>query len=116
MRGDDVDSLEDTAEFTGSAPHARRRRVLASVYVREVWISPACAGTTSKAAWLAKSTRDQPRMRGDDGLAPERVGVFPGSAPHARGRLISRAWSSSTSGISPACAGTTELWLSATAA
>src|SRR5690606_12310820 len=107
MRGDDVDSLEDTAEFTGSAPHARGRPPRRRGWQRVRGISPARAGTTE--LWLSATAAslDQPRMRGDDPAPPTATRRTTGSAPHARGRHAPGRYAGGPTRISPACAGTT---------
>ena len=48
-------------------------------------------------------------MRGEDAFDYMRVGDAVGSPPHARGRLVDSLKKLPFSGITPACAGKTEL-------
>mgnify|MGYP000915057780 CR=1 FL=1 len=72
-------------------------------------ITPACAGKTHLGRRCALSASDHPRMRGEDSLINVTQCVVVGSPPHARGRP-SNVWRSpSCEGITPACAGKTDI-------
>ena len=80
--------------------------VFPAVY-EDFWITPACAGKTPAETLICHLPPDHPRMRGEDksGVAP--VGKGRGSPPHARGRLGFHCTQTTSSGITPACAGKT---------
>ena len=68
---------------------------------------PVCAGTTTRRPMSSRSTREQPRVRGDDGLVGPLDGGHEGTAPRARGRRRLPIPRPGPEGNSPACAGTT---------
>ena len=75
--------------------------------VVEGGIIPACAGSTRPASGCPSCRRDHPRMCG------EHLSFIPiksfrrGSSPHVRGALAAKPTSEHTTGIIPACAGST---------
>ena len=89
MRGEDTAVPNSFAGFTGSPPHARGR----------------------PCQWMIDGTEDgaHPRMRGED-LSPT---TFPidswGSPPHARGRPAVKGGRAGRRGLTPACAGKTNV-------
>ena len=70
----------------GSPPHARGRPELDKGALREMRITPACAGKTLAAVGGGDGCGDHPRMRGEDGQIDDHIGELCGSPPHARGR------------------------------
>ena len=91
----------------GSSPRARgalRVRVRLS---RGPGIIPACAGSTAGARVHTGRCGDHPRVRGEHFLLRHTVIIRPGSSPRARGAPCCRGWRWATSGIIPACAGST---------
>src|SRR5690606_25438861 len=111
MRGDDTEQSPHILALSGSAPHARGRLPARRKVRAPTRISPACAGTTDSPHRWHVVLVDQPRMRGDDAGSSSMSFARAGSAPHARGRpegaLGYRLWHR----ISPACAGTTAVFL-----
>ena len=92
---------------TGSSPHVRGARLGTAIGGVFTGIIPACAGSTSFPCLIRFPKRDHPRMCGEhtthaDGLIPVK-----GSSPHVRGALESNGLYSMSSGIIPACAGST---------
>ena len=65
MRGEHTLFLPMSRRAQGSSPHARGARcgILFESLARG--IIPACAGSTSPAAWPTRTYRDHPRMRGE---------------------------------------------------
>ena len=93
----------------GSPPHARG--ILdnkPNSYLR-MGITPACAGNTHKGDKEKWKSRDHPRMRGEYMCGAINELTFVGSPPHARGIRHSCSTRSLWTGITPACAGNTEL-------
>ena len=95
----------------GSSPHvrgARRVGMDASVFRG---IIPACAGSTGSKPASTSSMRDHPRMCGEHRTPPPTYQWRPGSSPHVRGAHIDPRQRYFTTGIIPACAGSTNIRL-----
>ena len=107
MRGEDLCATSCTRRSAGSPPHARGRPPAGVRPVRNLRITPACAGKTQSNSKNSRGRADHPRMRGEDvklmvnsvsfnRITPACAGkttmassIFfrsPGSPPHARGR------------------------------
>ena len=67
MRGEDVYSIEQKVNHSGSPPHARGRRDDSDLRLSYRGITPACAGKTRKKKIKWNPSKDHPRMRGEDG-------------------------------------------------
>ena len=91
----------------GSPPHARGRHDEWYGLTFSDGITPACAGKTSTMRTSTCTTRDHPRMRGEDVRHAEYLRERVGSPPHARGRQAGLSIWSQSSRITPACAGKT---------
>ena len=91
----------------GSSPHARGALPAVPVPVARAGIIPACAGSTVIMQSRTQSTGDHPRMRGEHFLKWHRFACLGGSSPHARGAQLYQLPYSQSSGIIPACAGST---------
>ena len=128
MRGEDLSSGTTRYWQTGSPPHARGRRSIASVWLvrcggspphargrpprsrrraRACRITPACAGKTAIPYSYSFSHSDHPRMRGEDSKTNGGKSTATGSPPHARGRRTRKRNRTLAGGITPACAGKT---------
>ena len=97
--------------LNGSPPHARGRRgkpLGTSIRGR---ITPACAGKTPAPTCTPGKVSDHPRMRGEDLPSSSKRSRSGGSPPHARGRRGSLWFVFRFRGITPACAGKTEVSL-----
>ena len=91
----------------GSSPHARGALREPPDGRHPAGIIPACAGSTIAARRARHDVRDHPRMRGEHVMSRIPWRRAQGSSPHARGaRDCSRHLAQST-GIIPACAGST---------
>ena len=86
MRGEDDATRKIRMQGNGSPPHARGRPELDKGALREMRITPACAGKTLAAVGGGDGCGDHPRMRGEDGQIDDHIGELCGSPPHARGR------------------------------
>ena len=107
VRGDDPGVLAEATRLVGTAPRARGRQQGRPRRDPASGNSPACAGTTLRAARPGSTEWEQPRVRGDDpGVLAEATRLV-GTAPRARGRQQGRPRRDPASGNSPACAGTT---------
>ena len=102
------DKLLDRAEcFAGSSPHVRGAPLEARIPFAPRGIIPACTGSTSFPPLPNPLRRDHPRMYGEhagDARIPIRG---QGSSPHVRGAPIPSLTAGYTSGIIPACTGST---------
>ena len=91
----------------GSSPHARGALVACAVALAVCGIIPACAGSTTTRWDASRASRDHPRMRGEHASWQTASTARWGSSPHARGALRRRSPRPASSGIIPACAGST---------
>ena len=105
MRGEQCVGGATTAPRRGSPPHARGADRLIFTDQSRCRITPACAGSSHQQINNRFNDQDHPRMRGEQspGSAGYRGGW--GSPPHARGAGYFSTPYSLTSGITPACAG-----------
>ena len=108
MRGEDDHPVRQRRDAAGSPPHARGRPPGFPAATSRSGITPACAGKTILVDTHRESTKDHPRMRGEDPF-PGR-GTMPrnGSPPHARGRRSYHFQLLLNRRITPACAGKTQ--------
>ena len=74
-------------------------------------ITPACAGSTRYLTSLTIWLEDHPRLRGEYSLMYKTTYSLPGSPPLARGVPLSGATPLGYSRITPACAGSTDLFI-----
>ena len=114
MRGEDSPTKKLSSTPKGSPPHARGRPRRYSDGLKAERITPACAGKTAKIFRRLKSRKDHPRMRGEDAERRLLLECQRGSPPHARGRHLPRGCQVRRVWITPACAGKTSDWKSAT--
>ena len=110
MRGEYNDWNTDKATEQGSPPLARGIPLYLSDEDKEMGITPACAGNTTMEATLQLGIRDHPRLRGEYIVVTNKRNIFLGSPPLARGILVGNERSKLYSGITPACAGNTEIY------
>ena len=109
MCGDHLIIASNSSKKRGSPPHVRGPLAQFSACVRQIGITPACAGTTQLINGLLKMCRDHPRMCGDH-KSWKGVCLFCwGSPPHVRGPHLNRLVHEIVHGITPACAGTTHI-------
>ena len=109
MRGEDCPSSSVASVDFGSPPHARGRLFRRFPDFVDERITPACAGKTSHASSAGTTSRDHPRMRGEDFVADTGQDFQQGSPPHARGTQIAGDVVGADPGITPACAGKTHV-------
>ena len=107
MRGEHFDRKALDATAKGSSPHARGALVNLTRLVANLGIIPACAGSTLRRMGRGRGGRDHPRMRGEHADGLSRGHPMAGSSPHARGARTRKRPRNRTSGIIPACAGST---------
>ena len=94
-------------QLLGSSPRVRVQLFCTPFASCSFRIIPACAGTTS--SFKSKSTipRDHPRVCGYNITKPLNLFTVPGSSPRVRVQLDFGYLKHCTTGIIPACAGTT---------
>ena len=93
--------------YAGSSPHVRGAQSGILIKCACRGIIPACAGSTSTASTTRRSGRDHPRMCGEHLGMTENEARARGSSPHVRGALKGLHNDPETTGIIPACAGST---------
>ena len=91
----------------GSPPRVRGKRLCCSGLSFYLGITPACAGKTYAASSCSLSSRDHPRVCGENALYHAKHLKCAGSPPRVRGKRTRRRSESVISGITPACAGKT---------
>ena len=79
-------------------------------FARAVGIIPACAGSTLFCHRFFGRFRDHPRMCGEHLPESAICGHSRGSSPHVRGALVQDFLQGLSTGIIPACAGSTVSW------
>ena len=95
---------------TGSSPHVRGARCFATVFLDGFGIIPACAGSTCPSRPSAATAGDHPRMCGEHRICCQSCKISTGSSPHVRGALVQDFLQGLSTGIIPACAGSTVSW------
>ena len=76
-----------------------------------VRITPACAGKRDKTGWTTTCPRDHPRMCGEKVAMVTTAVSTPGSPPHVRGKELRVETCFADNGITPACAGKSNLFV-----
>ena len=89
----------------GSPPHVRGKGSRPTMSSRPVWITPACAGKRVFLVSAISVPPDHPRMCGEKLYFLSGNGITLGSPPHVRGKEAASFWTSTSLGITPACAG-----------
>ena len=109
MCGDHNAECYSTDGAKGSPPHVRGPLLETGNVSQKSGITPACAGTTSRYRDLGNEDRDHPRMCGDHCHKVCQSLIKVGSPPHVRGPPSPSASTVPKYGITPACAGTTNI-------
>ena len=91
----------------GSSPHVRGARCFATVFLDGFGIIPACAGSTCPSRPSAATAGDHPRMCGEHRICCQSCKISTESSPHVRGALVQDFLQGLSTGIIPACAGST---------
>ena len=110
VRGDDWAAVAFEGWVSGTPPRARGRRVESGPQGTADGNTPACAGTTWTRPWRCTTSREHPRVRGDDKVLNPAQQDELGTPPRARGRLAVGGHQPHLSRNTPACAGTTSAW------
>ncbi len=91
----------------GSSPHARGAQAGRDLDGASGGLIPACAGSTERSKRLHYAKRAHPRVRGEHRFFDGRDDIMTGSSPRARGARATRCVRDLSSGLIPACAGST---------
>ncbi len=105
MRGEELAAIGGLFGDVGTPPHARGGATVRPVHHPPVGNTPACAGRSGDPARRERSTREHPRMRGEESTAWWRGWPTAGTPPHARGGGPSHRHPHRRDGNTPACAG-----------
>jgi hypothetical protein len=115
-RGEQPPPPGSMLSWSGSAPRARGAGRTSIELIESNGISPASAGSRMSSGTCRSCEADQPRERGEQGVPVYNADHHRGSAPRARGAGVHQLVDTSTSGISPASAGSRlidlQLWRS----
>ena len=111
MCGDHYVKSDYRTTCQGSPPHVRGPPIFSFIPFSIQGITPACAGTTSSTLIFCVHDRDHPRMCGDHSTIINPFSNNMGSPPHVRGPLNRYFIFRPSDGITPACAGTTNIML-----
>ena len=93
----------------GSPPRVRGKPPPVTPYRAGDGITPACAGKTHSRRSATSSSRDHPRVCGENCTNRATVSICQGSPPRVRGKLILCVATATISRITPACAGKTSV-------
>ena len=105
MRGEKLLWCSQVTVIQGSPPHARGKDEPPNAPVKDLRITPACAGTRGLLLRQGSSCRDHPRMRGEKACKLKVSVRDRGSPPHARGKVCCITFRAHCYRITPACAG-----------
>ena len=108
VRGDVSSGLSGIVKVGGSPPRARGRPLAARSRAVPHGLTPACAGTSTASPHSVVRTGAHPRVRGDVRAANSALTAVSGSPPRARGRLVQSDLVAVATGLTPACAGTSD--------
>ena len=113
LRGEHVSVLAPRDIGSGSSPLARETHRTMERGLEEGRIIPACAGNIQTSVLGASGVQDHPRLRGEhEDSSIERL-KEEGSSPLARGTHSEEVPPTEGPGIIPACAGNTDMTLTA---
>ena len=94
----------------GGSPPRVRGKGGDTVFIQQYnGITPACAGKSCEARWRARRIRDHPRVCGEKQFFAACAFPCVGSPPRVRGKVERHLISSLSGGITPACAGKSEI-------
>ncbi len=96
----------------GSPPHVRGKLFVLVSKLADDGITPACAGKTHCWRSISSTTRDHPRMCGENDWLNDDIVGFLGSPPHVRGKREDTFTAEDAGRITPACAGKTAFLVS----
>ena len=109
LRGEQVIGLLKLCYALGSPPLARGTDAARGHLCAAAGITPACAGNSGCSAGVTPSRWDHPRLRGEQASSMTLTSRVIGSPPLARGTVRTGIFQPVNSGITPACAGNSNL-------
>ncbi len=95
--------------FSGSPPRVRGKAFCTFARARWAGITPACAGKSLAGRDLAALHQDHPRVCGEKLMQCMEITPTAGSPPRVRGKARSTIPTGTALGITPACAGKSEI-------
>ena len=107
LRGENKEKAYKVTCGTGSPPPTRGKQCPALPYVLHTGITPAYAGKTFLRGKAAHTTKDHPRLRGENRIPCLRLFLGLGSPPPTRGKLGRVVDDAEIIRITPAYAGKT---------
>ena len=93
----------------GSPPRVRGKGYMILSGIWDFRITPACAGKSGPISASGRAIRDHPRVCGEKALHDGGILPAQGSPPRVRGKVVVSRNLCLLSGITPACAGKSEL-------
>ncbi len=109
VRGEQMAAETGQTADVGSPPRARGAVPADPDQRDEGGITPACAGSRTAIRSTSTTSRDHPRVRGEQTSCPDSPASSTGSPPRARGADPEPRTGSQVDGITPACAGSSEV-------
>ena len=110
VRGEKSTRFSYRLRFPGSPPRARGEGCTTALAPASRRITPACAGRREPRCQNCKTQTDHPRVRGEKRRVPGSVKEAKGSPPRARGEVSVVVLRRVRGGITPACAGRSQLY------
>ena len=111
MRGEKLSPVCQLRPQGGSPPRARGKASHPAHNGDNLGITPACAGKRIAVRLTRKSWGDHPRVRGEKANVKPGSKESWGSPPRARGKESTGSFASWSSGITPACAGKSQYFV-----
>ena len=108
-RGENVNPSALEPVTLGSSPLARGKQSHVHTLKGRIGLIPACAGKTPWCRGRRSNPKAHPRLRGENGKAPQAERKSSGSSPLARGKQVSPQEAHQVGRLIPACAGKTSL-------
>ena len=105
--GENNRSRNSAKTGAGSPPRVRGKPAALAKGIKDIGITPACAGKTSATSSISASTWDHPRVCGENRSRTSTSEVMMGSPPRVRGKHREGRLPKQDAGITPACAGKT---------
>ena len=109
MRGEQIKKLLSDRTLAKSPPLARGTDAIRHAAITLFGITPACAGNSPLYRADCSCTEDHPRLRGEQTSHTRQSPAVRGSPPLARGTVICGFLLLKFCGITPACAGNSDV-------
>ena len=109
LRGEHRPLSSSSLSARGSSPLTRRARGLTDGETTASGLTPAYAGSTSRARPASSGRRAHPRLRGEHTMLDILTTINHGSSPLTRGAQPLHGWLAAAHGLIPAYAGSTQV-------